>query len=386
MIVQGQFFGILELGDDLPRRWNREDILLLQMLAGQFGVLFRREELDQLNEHVRRSEKLSLAGQLMSAAARDLKRPLARIAGMSDPRASGTIQDLRTRLSALQELAEDAQTSLDRLVDLIRPTGAALSEVEIGGLLQPVLERAARAGLPAQVQIGEKPVSVVGALTQLQQVLTTLIQPDFVDEGHSVQVVLSRLAGKVNLVIVRQGEGLRLEPAEADLCQGLMEGFGGQLRVIGGSGAAYRFELMLPAYEEPVSRGAVASSLTPLTLLLIEGDGTKRGRWVRRLAERGHRVVPSHSPEEGLNLAQNLRFDEIAMMAAVTGGWLDALEQPYLRNTVFVLMSDTQDPQLASSIRAAGGLVSPKSLSDPELDQLLAQVAARRNPAPAPAI
>src|SRR5205823_4419396 len=108
-----------------------------------------------------------------------------------------------------------------------------------------------------------------------------------------------------------------------DICRSIVAGHGGELHV-STSGQHSAFEIELPG----VPAGQLAVKALPVepnrpvrrwTALLLEPEEFVERRVMEWLANRGYRVVPVRSSEEGLDLVQRMRFDVVFCSTELRG-------------------------------------------------------------------
>ena len=90
------------------------------------------------------------------------------------------------------------------------------------------------------------------------------------------------------------------------------------------------------------------------------------------LADRGYRVVPVHSSDEGLDLAQRMRFDAVFCSVHAPGlNWVETAEQVRPRVAGFVLLSDSYDADLSADFAGDRRFVLAKPVDERQLDRVL---------------
>jgi CheY-like chemotaxis protein len=95
------------------------------------------------------------------------------------------------------------------------------------------------------------------------------------------------------------------------------------------------------------------------------------------LAVRGYRVVPVNSSDEGLDLAQRLRFDAIFCSVHAPGlNWVETAEQVKPRVGGFVLLSDSYNADLSADFAGDRRFVLAKPIDERQLDRVLEAIQA----------
>ncbi len=114
------------------------------------------------------------------------------------------------------------------------------------------------------------------------------------------------------------------------------------------------------------------------TCLVVEPDSNAREDLVRTLTQRGCRVIPAVSGEDGAELVQRLRFDIVFCSVRLPGlNWIEFSEG--VRNEVgaFVLLTEGFDFELSRGLLSAESHLLTKPVIEPELDQVLAAIEGR---------
>jgi len=158
----------------------------------------------------------------------------------------------------------------------------------------------------------------------------------------------------------------------------VVAGHGGEVRLIDKSNADPRFEVELPISTKDRSAPA-ASANGPsiefsrrMTALVIEPDEAAQRQILALLSTRGYRVVPVASSDNGLELAQRMRFDAAFCSVHAHGlNWVELSERMHSRVGGFILLSDGYDGELSANFEGDGRFVLPKPVQEPELDRVL---------------
>ena len=107
--------------------------------------------------------------------------------------------------------------------------------------------------------------------------------------------------------------------------------------------------------------------------MLLEPEEPSQRQLLTMLSSRGYRVVPVHTPEIGLDLAQRLRFNIVFCSSRTPGlNWLDLSERFLPLVDAFVLISEAYDPDLVISFERARRFVLNKPFDAVQLDRVLA--------------
>jgi len=389
--------GVLEAGN--KRRlgyFTPEEQAALQHLANQVATSIKLQEQQAVREQLFRSEKLAATGQLISGVAGELKAPLDTIVELSNLLASGRPAAQAQELRQLVAESRRAAEIVSRLVSFARPEDRSARPVDVnavaGELVQFREPQWKARGLRVQNKLSTESVSVLGARGQLEQVLLNILvhaeQSAASASGKSLSISSSRIAGRLMVEIQYSSDTpsdsiLATEGAEGgslglDVCRGIIQSHGGEIRVVTGSGAV-GFEVELPIVgDEPRTTAAtVRRSVRNMTLMVVEADTAAQRQLVGLLTSRGHRTVPVPAEQAG-DLAQRLRFDAV-LWAVRAGGskWSDSHERLRAHIPAFVLVTDGFDSELAASLAEGGGFLLGRPIQEGELERILEAVETR---------
>ena len=255
-------------------------------------------------------------------------------------------------------------------------------------------------GLRVKNKLAAETAFVLGARGQLEQVFLNILvhaeQSAANASGKNLSIASSTMGGRLLIEIQYSsdtpsdsiisaestgGGGLGL-----DVCRGIMQSHGGEIRLVTRSGMV-GIEVDLSLAESTPQRkssAAVRQSSRVLTLMVVDSDVAAQRQLVGLLTVRGHRVVPVPAEQAG-DLAQRMRFDAIIWGVRAGGSkWSDHQERLRAHIPAFVLVSDGYDSDLATSLAESGGSLLSRPVQDGELDQVLESLesqSAARQPA-----
>jgi CheY-like chemotaxis protein len=239
---------------------------------------------------------------------------------------------------------------------------------------------------------------VAGVESQIEQVCLNLLvyaeQRAAESQVKSIAVRTSVLAGRALVEIDYSApNGADAEPdpfVEAtpagtgapglEVCLGILRNHGGDARLRRRHGLC-GFEIELPlappsAEAHPASPGT-GQPVRPLTLMLVDPDGPSQRALVTSLGSQGHRVVPASAEAAG-DIVQRLRFDAVLWaVRAGRGGWSEFQDRFRASIPAFVLISDSYDHELARSLGPRGGFLLARPVEEPELANILREIATR---------
>jgi len=387
MLVQGEVLGILQMDQhDRVRVFTPDEQTLAQHLANQIGVAVRLLDQRSVREQLFRTEKLAAVGQLISGVVNDLRTPLAAIASLSQPGSAAE------SLEAIAAEASRASEIVDRLVGFAGTGPAQTQPVELNGLLRNLIQFREREwkvrGIRARSLFADEPLTVLGSHGQLEQVFLNLLvhaEQALSESPEKTITVRTSLVARRVLVEIGFSEAKSADPFAAGVeegpggaglavCRSLITGHGGEIRLVQQENdTEFQVELPCATREKPSSatengRGAAHT----LTALVIEPSEAAQAQLRSLLAVRGYRVVPVTSSDEGLDLAQRLRFDAIFCSVHAPGlNWVETSEQLRTRVGGFILLSDSYSADLAADFAGESRFVLAKPVDEKELDRVL---------------
>lgn len=400
MLAQGEALGVLEVRDDARVRNLAEDEqAAVQHVANQAATALKLLEQEQVREQLYRSEKVAAAGQLISGIAGELRGPLDSIHLLSrqlltEPE-EGVAPERVARAVARE--SQRAAEALDRLMSFSRAGQSETTAIEVNALMSRLIESLAAEwqakGVAFKNLLSPAPLHVLGARGQLEQVFLSLLvhAGEALEDAPEKQLAVgaSQLAKRVLVEITYRAntDGLAPDAFEGagetgdvlglGVCRGIVQGHGGELRLVRASDTALRFEVELPASE----RGAGAArraqsgprrSGRAFTALVVEPDMGVRRRLVKELSARGHRVVPVANGEEAAEMAQRVRFDLLFCSVRLPGvNWVELMERSRPQVGAFVLMSEAFDSDLARLFPGGEGMLLRKPVDEADLDRIL---------------
>ena len=395
MLAQGEVLGVLRMDQrEHARVFSRDEQTLTQHLANQIGVAVKLLDQRSVREQLFRTEKLAAVGQLISGIVNDLRTPLAAIANLTQVAQAEARPAPSADLAGIAAEARRAAAIVDRLVGFADTGPAQTQPVELNGLLRNLIEFREREwkvrGIRARSLLADEPATVLGSHGQLEQVFLNLLvhaeQSLSEASEKSIAIRSSVVARRVLVEIGYSGPHGAADPfvAGADdasvaaglgVCRSLIIGHGGEIRMVqqAGGDPAFQVELPCAAREKPAGLAAEngRDGAHTLTALVIEADAIQT-QLRDLLAGRGYRVVPVNSSDEGIDLAQRMRFDAIFCSVHAPGlNWVETAEQVKTRGGGFVLLSDSYNADLAADFEADRRFVLAKPVDERQLDRVL---------------
>jgi len=398
MLAQGEVLGVLRMDQrNRARVFSRDEQTLTQHLANQIGVALKLLDQRSVREQLFRTEKLAAVGQLISGIVNDLRTPLATIASLAQAAQERQVSGRAPVAADLAGIGAEARRAagiVDRLVGFADTGPGQTQPVELNALLRNLIEFREREwkvrGIQARSLVADEPAVVMGSHGQLEQVFLNLLvhaEQSLSDANEkSIAIRSSMVSRHVLVEIAYSGTQLSADPfqpgaegasssAGLGVCRSLITGHGGEIRMVqqGGGDPAFQVDLPCLAREKPsgphVENGH--GRHTP-TALVIEPADAVQAQLRDLLAGRGYRVVPVKSSDEGLDLAQRMRFDAIFCSVHAPGlNWVETAEQVKARIGGFVLLADSYNSELAADFAAERRFVLTKPIDERQLDRVL---------------
>jgi C4-dicarboxylate-specific signal transduction histidine kinase/ActR/RegA family two-component response regulator len=400
MMAQSEAMGVLELYNaDRVSYFSHEEQTAAQHLANQVATSLRLQEQHSIREQLFRSEKLAATGQLISGIANQLRAPLEMILAISrtllaEPPAGGA--ERQTRVLAAE--AQRASEIVARLVSFGRAEDAEPKLVEVNSIissLQRFRDREWKSlGIDVRSRLSHDPLHTLGAQGQLEQVFLNLLvhaeQSVIESPDKVITIETSAIGRRVLIEISYSGPERPSEAAAPDngfgsnelgigVARGIIQSHGGEMRLSTPGPRVQRFEVELPLAGDPhATKPRRAPRTRQLTALVVEPDAALQRGLVAELSERDYRVVPVATAEEGMDLSQRLRFDVVLCSVRLPGlNWVEFSERVREHISVFVLMTDGYDVDLARAFRSGEGLVLSKPVQPADLERVLTEAEAR---------
>ena len=319
-------------------------------------------------------------------------------------------QDLR----AMHSEAQHATSILQRLISFARPQKAGPKLVDINVVLRSVISiretKWEGRGIRVRLQLSPSPPMVASDASHLEQVfLNLLINAERALEQAREKVITVRTAivGKRVLISISDtGPGLSPDaqkkvfnpffdskkPNETAglglaVCQSLIEGHGGTVRVSSNPGHSTTFEIEYPLAEAlprqpapvPADRKALPRQRANLTALVIDEDRKVQDSLLNLLSDRSYRVITVSSADEALDLAERARFDLVlcdVRMRGMSGIELYRRVQNRIQSFVF-LTADTFSPDLREIFSEDNQAVLAKPFTAADVERLLDEIEPR---------
>ncbi len=355
------------------------------------------EHLEQsaLREQIHRSEKLSVAGQLIHGVLTELNGPLESIRNLSkalDQPAGEAIRD---------QVAKASET-VGRIVSVARAEQMDSRPIDLQVLfsrMEPQFRAAAQQGaVEFEFQLSSDVIHILGSQSQLQKVFENLLAHATFAAAHSLEKTMSfhltRVGRSAIVEIVftgpfGDGEGPDFNATSLGLAisRGLLQSHGGDVRFVTQRPGHYRYEVELPSLNSNHldDNSTFATATSPqgqLTALLVEPDPQSQRRVLSIFGELNHRLIPVSSLEEAADLADKVRFDLVISSTRPEGGtWAELFHRVHHRTPHFAVMSEsaagTEGDPTASLLDGRSASMIPKPVEERDIAQLLSRLEQR---------
>jgi two-component system NtrC family sensor kinase len=401
ILVGQEVAGVLEFYADTPLAPPLPLCEALTHIGTQLGRVIEREwaaeELQHKQEALRQREKLAAMGSLLASVAHELNNPLAVISLQADllreEAAGGAVAE------HAEEIAQ-AATRCERLVrnflTLSRQHPTERVAVDLNALITHTLELLEPAlrvdSIAVALCLDTDLPSIQADMDQIRQVLVNLITNAYQalrEVKAPRQVTLTTRCDaartRVTLEVVDLGPGIPpaiwtriFEPffttkppgvgtgLGLSLCQGIIAGHGGTIRVTSqpGQGTTFQVELPVGVVPEPtpppLDRDDASPPVPSSTILLVDDEPGMASALARLLRRDGHTVETTANGRLALAMLQERAYDLILSdlrMPELDGpGLYRALEvhYPHLCQRFILLTGDTLSPEVFAFVAESG--------------------------------
>ncbi len=392
MFAQAELMGVLDIHHSRHFHYFSEaEQAAMQHLANQIATALKLQEQHSMREQLFRSEKLAAAGQLISDVANELRSPLQSIDMLASALRTQNGDGAHPELESITTEARRANEIVGRLVSFANVEQSQAEPLDLNAILSGLLKFRApewkAKGVEIKSHLAVKRAIVLGSPGQIEQVLLNLLvdaEKSAAEARDKVITVSSSLLAKrvlVEIAYPTRGPDSRGDSTDGDhagsgalglgVCRGIIEGHGGEFRVVRTAPGQARFDIELPVIEARQTSSdpsQLSEAIRQLTVLVVEPDGKVQRKLVETLGNRGDRVVPVSSAEEGLDIVERLRFDMVICAVRLPGlNWVQFCERVRLRVGGFVLLTDAFNSDVGRAFRNSEGYVLTKPVDETDL-------------------
>ncbi len=331
--------GVIEIEDRTRKRgFSREQRARAEYIARMLALGLRMSDQRAMTEQIHRAEKLSAVGELAQAMSQELSEPFERIRNASGQIPYGlSSRDLETKLQDISMEVDRASSAMEKLVRFASPDAGNEEEVDLNALLRRLVadfrRRRESKELQIKLALSKHAPLVYADATHLQQVFQILLRhaQHYLNKlgGKSLQANTTLREKRVVVSIsplARPDQPLRSSLAAGDremdsslglsVCQSLIERAGGALHIDRRSTMGFQIEVEYPLVHDPFQTSgddldapSASARAGLMTALIIDPDPEVQRILVQYLSEQSYRAVPVSSGEEGVELAQRMRFE-----------------------------------------------------------------------------
>ncbi len=342
--ADGAFAHVLDRGHIVRDAYGEP----VRMVGAVMDVTERKraeEQLGQQHEALVRSEKLAAMGQLLAGVAHELNNPLAVVIGRAEllrQLLDGTA--LATHAEKVSESAERCGRIVRNFLALARRRTARRQPMRLNDVVREALELIAYRfrvdDIDIDLRLEDDLPELSGDPDQLHQMIVNLVTNAHhamlgsMDRRLTIVTDSRRVPGHVVLVVADTGPGIAAEHRARifepffttkpvgqgtglglPLCQSIVEGHGGTIRVESAPGQGAAFVIELPVGVVPSADVSATPEPAPTVhgrRLLIVDDEPEVAALLRALFVRaGNDAVVARNGREALDLIDRGRFDAV---------------------------------------------------------------------------
>jgi signal transduction histidine kinase len=392
IMVGSEVAGALAFYTDRPRAADHALLEALTQIGTQLGRGIEREraaaQAQQQQQGLLQREKLAAMGSLLAGVAHELNNPLATIllqANLLQEDHSPTL--VEEGLGEIAQAAARCERLVRQFLTLAHPHTPERTEVDLHALITETMALLAPSlrveNIAVALHLGADLPPLWADRHQLQQVLMNLItnaQQALRQMASPRQVTLTTQVDPAHawltLEVTDTGPGIPrdLQARIFDpffttkppgmgtglglsLCQGIIEGHGGTIRLISAPGHGTTFRVELPVAVPPATRllperPAAPPSSTGVAILLVDDEPSFTGVLARVLRRDGHTVEIAANGRQALAKLEERAYDLILSdwrMPELDGPSLYrtlAQRYPHLSHRMIVLTGDTLSPEV----------------------------------------
>jgi signal transduction histidine kinase len=215
LMVRGEVIGVLHVGTLTPRKFNRDDVELLQLVADRVAVAVDRARLH--DEALALDE---LKSNFVAIASHELRTPAASVYGVLATLAERTGLDPETRETLIQvgyEQAERMRRLIEQLLDLSQLDARRMATnpkpIELHTLLSEIASATVPQGTTVHLDMPLE-LTVVADPVMIERVVSNLLVNAVRYGSPPITIAVDEQEGRVRIAVEDSGEGVpeALEP------------------------------------------------------------------------------------------------------------------------------------------------------------------------------
>jgi signal transduction histidine kinase/DNA-binding response OmpR family regulator len=418
ILVGQEVAGVLEFYADTPLTPKLPLLEALTQIGTQLGRVIEREraaeQLQRKQEALRQSEKLAAMGSLLASVAHELNNPLAVILLQADllreEAAGGAVAE---HVEEITQAATRCERLVRNFLTLARQHLPERVAVDLKALITTTLELLEPAfrvdTVTVDLRLDAELPAIRADADQIRQVLVNLLTNahQALREVQTPRQVMLRTrcdATRTLVILEVEDTGPGIPPAlrprifepffttkppgvgtglGLSLCQGIIEGHGGTIRVTSQPGQGTVFRVELPVGEGPVTTSPAPEETVPLvrkqTILIVDDEPSVLRGLSRLLRRDGHTVDTAPNGRMALARLQERAYDvilsDLRMPELDGAGLYQALVQyPELQQRFVFLTGDTVSPETMAFFKQTGVRWLTKPLRAAEVRRAIQQV------------
>lgn len=226
LMFRDKVLGVLSIYKGHRHVFRREEITLTTSLADQAAIAIRNarlyERILNLEEQVRRLEKIGAAGEVVIGLAHEVRNPLTVVKMLLDSAIAFTDEDRNVIKTEVNRLA----AIVEHYLRFAKADSSPWSEVDLHEIIRNSLRlvepRLSRQDIEVQLELAEEPILLMGTAVQLEQVFVNLFlnAMDAMPAEGTLRIRTERKGDVVEVLVADTGCGI-----PADIYARLFEPF-----------------------------------------------------------------------------------------------------------------------------------------------------------------
>lgn len=214
LMFRDKVFGVLSIYKGHRHVFRREEITLTSSLADQAAIAIRNarlyERMHNLEEQVRRLEKIGAAGEIAIGFAHEVRNPLTVIKMLLDSPIAFTDEDRNVIKAEVNRLA----AIVEHYLGFAKADNSSWTEVNLHDIIRNSLRlvepRLSRQDIEVKLELAEEPIHLIGNAVQLEHVFVNLFlnAMDAMPVEGTLRVRTERKGDAVEVIVADTGCGI----------------------------------------------------------------------------------------------------------------------------------------------------------------------------------